>query len=104
MPRQPKKADKTSLDALREQIDRIDREIQTLISERALCAKRVGEVKGLTSKASYYRPEREAQVLRGVVNRNEGPLSNEEMLRLFREIMSACLAQEEPLSEKSVRA
>jgi chorismate mutase/prephenate dehydratase len=68
-----------------------------LISERARCAQRVGEVKGLTEKAEFYRPEREAKVLRAVVERNEGPLRNEEMLRLFREIMSACLAQEEPL-------
>ena len=97
MPRQPKPAETPSLDALREQIDGIDRRIQELIAERARCAHRVGEVKGLTEKASYYRPEREAQVLRGVVERNKGPLSNEEMLRLFREIMSACLAQEEPL-------
>jgi chorismate mutase/prephenate dehydratase len=97
MPRQPKSADAPSLDALREQIDAIDRQIQGLIADRALCAKRVGEVKGLTDKAAYYRPEREAQVLRAVVERNSGPLSNEEMLRLFKEIMSACLAQEEPL-------
>lgn len=88
---------KTSLEDLRRQIDDIDRQIQALIAERARCAKRVGEVKGSTERADFYRPEREAQVLRGVVERNEGPLSNEEMLRLFREIMSACLAQEEPL-------
>lgn len=97
MPSTPKSGDEPSLDALREQIDGIDRQIQSLISERARCARRVGEVKGLTEKADYYRPEREAQVLRAVIERNDGPLSNEEMLRLFREIMSACLAQEEPL-------
>src|SRR5690606_32637820 len=45
----------------------------------------------------YYRPEREAEVLRRVRERNAGPLRDEEMLRLFREIMSACLAQQEPL-------
>jgi chorismate mutase/prephenate dehydratase len=88
---------KPSLEDLRRQIDDIDRQIQALISERARCAQRVGELKGSTEKAEFYRPEREAQVLRAVVERNEGPLSNEEMLRLFREIMSACLAQEEPL-------
>ncbi len=48
-------------------------------------------------RLEFYRPEREAQVLRGVVARNKGPLTDEEMVRLFREIMSACLAQEEPL-------
>ena len=45
----------------------------------------------------FYRPEREAQVLRMARERNKGPLRTEEILRLFREIMSACLAQEEPL-------
>jgi chorismate mutase/prephenate dehydratase len=93
----PSSGDGASLEGLREQIDAIDRQIQALISERARCAQRVGEVKGLLQKADFYRPEREAQVLRRVVERNEGPLKNEEMLRLFREIMSACLAQEEPL-------
>ena len=82
---------------MRAQIDRIDADIQNLIAERARCAHRVGEVKGLTEKSEFYRPEREAQVLRGVVERNKGPLSDEEMVRLFRELMSACLAQEEPL-------
>jgi chorismate mutase/prephenate dehydratase len=93
----PKSGDAASLETLRAQIDDIDRQIQSLIAERANCAKRVGEVKGLTEKADYYRPEREAQVLRKVVERNQGPLRDAEMLRLFREIMSACLAQEEPL-------
>ena len=49
------------------------------------------------SAVDFYRPEREVAVLRGVVARNKGPLTDEEMVRLFREIMSACLAQEEPL-------
>ena len=45
----------------------------------------------------FYRPEREAQVLRMALERNHGPLRDDEILRLFREIMSACLAQEQPL-------
>jgi chorismate mutase/prephenate dehydratase len=68
-----------------------------LITERARYAKEIGIVKGLTQTAELYRPEREAQVLRKVVERNNGPLRNEEMVRLYREIMSACLAQEGPL-------
>ena len=44
----------------------------------------------------FYRPEREAQVLKSVMARNEGPLSGEKMARLFREIMSVCLELEEP--------
>jgi chorismate mutase/prephenate dehydratase len=89
--------DETPLEELRAQIDDIDARIQQLIAERAHCARRIGEVKGLGNTAEFYRPEREAQVLRRVVERNDGPLRDEEMVRLFRELMSACLAQEEPL-------
>ena len=89
---------KPDLDAVRAQIDGIDRQIQTLIAERAQFARQVGKAKGkLAAAVDYYRPEREAQVLRRVVDRNDGPLSDEVLVRLFREIMSACLAQQEPL-------
>ena len=89
---------KPDLDAVRAQIDGIDRQIQTLIAERAQFARQVGKAKGkLAAAVDYYRPEREAQVLRRVVDRNDGPLSDTELVRLFREIMSACLAQQEPL-------
>ena len=58
----------------------------------------MGKAKGkLAAAVDYYRPEREAQVLRMVVDRNEGPLSDEVLVHVFREIMSACLAQQEPL-------
>ena len=84
--------------AVRAQIDGIDREIQSLIADRALWARQVGKAKGkLAAAVDYYRPEREAQVLRRVVDRNEGPLADDVLVRLFREIMSACLAQQEPL-------
>ena len=89
---------KPDLAAVREQIDGIDREIQSLIAERALWARQVGKAKGkLAAAIEYYRPEREAQVLRRVVDRNDGPLADDVLVRLFREIMSACLAQQEPL-------
>jgi len=89
---------KTSLANVRERIDSIDRQIQELISERANWAQEVARVKGEgLSAIDYYRPEREAHVLRMVVDRNKGPLSDAEMVRLFREIMSSCLAQEDPL-------
>ena len=89
---------KPDLQAVREQIDGLDRQIQALIAERAQWARQVGKAKGkLAAAVDYYRPEREAQVLRRVVDRNEGPLNDDTLVRLFREIMSACLAQQEPL-------
>lgn len=83
---------------IRERIDSLDAQIQELITARARCAQEVAAVKQESNdRSSFYRPEREAQILRLVQERNTGPLSNEEIARLFREIMSACLALEEPL-------
>lgn len=87
------------LDTIRKKIDDLDEKLQVLINERAQLAQDVAEIKQQQGEnAQFYRPEREAEVLRGVIARNNGPLSGEEMARLFREIMSACLALEQPLS------
>jgi chorismate mutase/prephenate dehydratase len=91
------------LQELRDQIDHLDRDIQQLLNQRASCAQKVAKVKLAQAHASnaeepiYYRPEREAQVLRAVMERNEGPLPAPEVAHIFREIMSACLALEKPL-------
>lgn len=78
---------------LRAEIDRLDAEILDRLAARAQCAKRVGEVK----RGPLYRPEREAQVLRNIADKNPGPLPNEAVQRIFREVMSWCLALEQPL-------
>jgi chorismate mutase / prephenate dehydratase len=94
----PKIAKMPELLEVRAHIDGIDQQIQGLIAERAQMAQQVGKAKGeLKAAIDYYRPEREAQVLRKVLDRNTGPLADEVLVRLFREIMSACLAQQEPL-------
>src|SRR5277367_6942115 len=86
------------LEKVRGQIDSIDEKIHSLINDRARLAQLVGISKTSEGKTvDFYRPEREAQVLRMARDRNKGPLRDEEVLRLFREIMSACLAQQEPL-------
>jgi chorismate mutase/prephenate dehydratase len=86
------------LEQVRRRIDKVDEQIQRLINERARLAQQVGVSKtGGGRTVDFYRPEREAQVLRMARERNRGPLRDEEVLRLFREIMSACLAQQEPL-------
>ncbi len=81
------------LKPLREQIDAIDAQILDLLNQRALLAQQVGHIKAET-KAPVFRPEREAQVLRGVAERNPGPLGGAEVQTIFREIMSACRALE----------
>ncbi|GAB4181951.1 MAG: prephenate dehydratase [Wenzhouxiangellaceae bacterium] len=93
-----KNSNHSDLSELRQQIDSLDQQIQQLISDRARLALAVGDRKGPQAQpVDYYRPEREAQVLRSVIERNQGPLSDTEMVRLFREIMASCLAQQEPL-------
>jgi len=86
------------LEKVRGQIDAIDEKIHGLINDRARLAQQVGISKTREGRTvDFYRPEREAQVLRMARERNSGPLADAEILRLFREIMSACLAQQEPL-------
>lgn len=79
----------------RDQIDAIDAELLALLNRRANHAHKIGEIKG---GGVVYRPEREAQVLRRIKALNQGPLANETVARLFREVMSACLALERPLT------
>jgi chorismate mutase/prephenate dehydratase len=90
--------DDDKLKSIRDNIDRIDAQLQTLLNERARAAQEVARIKlKANPEAEFYRPEREAEVLRRVKERNQGPLDGEEIARLFREIMSACLALEQPL-------
>ena len=78
---------------LRHQIDAIDTQILDLLNARARVAEQVGHVKAETN-APVFRPEREAQVLRSVAERNPGPLLSADIQLIFREIMSACRALE----------
>ena len=96
-----------SLEQLRDDIDLVDQEIQRLINHRAALAQQVAHAKlreyeaqngqADLSRVMFYRPEREAQVLQSVIERNVGPLNGEAVAHIFREIMSACLALEKPM-------
>ena len=90
-------SDEKKLIQLRNSIDAIDSQLLALINKRAGCAKEVAGVKEGLGDSVYFRPEREANVLRSVMEKNKGPLGSEEVARLFREIMSACLALEQPI-------
>lgn len=81
------------LKPLRDQIDAIDAQLLDLLNRRARVAQEVGHVKNKVD-APVFRPEREAQVLRGIAERNPGPLGNKELQTIFREIMSACRSLE----------
>ncbi len=86
-----------TLEQARDQIDQIDQHILGLLNQRASIAQQVGHIKQAADpNAVLYRPEREAQVLRSIQAKNTGPLGDTTVVTFFREIMSACLALEQP--------
>ncbi len=96
-----------TLAEIRQKIDRIDEQLLELLNARARCAEAVAEVKSSPLKAdeagkgtepTFYRPEREAQILQRVMAENRGPLPDAAVARLFREIISCCLSLEQVLS------
>lgn len=82
------------LTGLRDRIDSIDEEVLRLLNERARLAQNIGHIK----QGAIYRAEREAQVVRRLQASNTGPLPSEAISVLYKEIMSACRALEQPLT------
>ncbi|HKW80275.1 MAG TPA: chorismate mutase, partial [Casimicrobiaceae bacterium] len=75
-------------------IDGLDRDILRTLNERAAHAQAIGRLKGA---GAAYRPEREAQVLKSLREANPGPLPGDAVAGIFRQVMSACRALEQPL-------
>lgn len=81
---------------LRIQIDALDSQLLQLLNQRAQVAEKVGEVKKRDG-TPFFRPDRVAQVIEKIQQANTGPLKNEHVAAVWREIMSACLALEAPV-------
>ncbi len=81
---------------LRNKIDGLDSELVRLLNERAEVAKEIGEIKARVG-LPVYRPEREAEVLKKICGKNEGPLPNESLVAIWREVMCACRGLESEL-------
>lgn len=92
-----------TIEEVRQQIDQLDANLLEMFNLRARYAQSVARIKqseqieGGIVQGGFYRPEREAQVLKKVQTDNLGPLSNQAVALLFRELMSHCLALEEPI-------
>ena len=80
-----------SLEELRKQIDELDSRIVQLINERAKIVREIGKLKADGNK-SVYTPHREQAVYANATGANAGPLSDETVRAVFREIMSGCIA------------
>ena len=85
---------KEELKRIREKIDELDTELLNLINQRASLAIEAGETK---KKEVIYKPEREADILRKLKKTNPGPLNEQQILNIFKEIISSCRAQEDEL-------
>lgn len=84
------------LERLRRQIDRLDLRIIELLSERARLSQKIGRLKA-KDKKSVYSPDRERSVYERIEKKNRGPLSDETLKAIYREIMSGSLALEKPI-------
>ncbi len=93
----PQEEDRDRREALRAEIDRLDDEIQDRINQRAAKVLEIARLKEVEGEP-FYRPEREARILNRLAERNPGPFPTEDLVRIFRELMSSCLALERPLS------
>ncbi len=86
-----------NLTDLRKEIDKIDSRILELIARRGRVSSEIGAVKK-TKKQPIYSPDRESHIYRKIAGRNEGPLPDDSVKAIYAEIMSACLALEQPLT------
>ncbi|MCE2863470.1 MAG: hypothetical protein RIR76_3115 [Verrucomicrobiota bacterium] len=84
------------LGPIREKIDALDRRLVELLNERLALAAEIGRVKR-NAGGQIYVAEREDAVLRKVSAQNSGPIRNEALRAIYREIMSAAIALEKPL-------
>jgi chorismate mutase-like protein len=82
------------LDAWREKIDVLNEQILALVNERAECAIAVGKIKRAAGMP-LYAPEREMAVLDQIKSLNNGPLTHEAVLRIFKQIIDESLRLEE---------
>ncbi|MGB9620081.1 MAG: chorismate mutase, partial [Armatimonadota bacterium] len=90
------RVDNLDISELRKRIDEIDAKLVEMINQRAECALEIGKMKSKGEK-SIFAPEREKQVMAGVLKNNRGPLSDASVGAIFREIISACRALEKPI-------
>ncbi|MSQ57002.1 MAG: prephenate dehydratase [Limnohabitans sp.] len=86
---------KHTLADLRVQIDALDSQLLQLLNQRASVAELVGEIKRQEG-SPFFRPDRVAQVIQNMQAHNKGPLLDQHLSAIWREIMSACLSLEAP--------
>jgi chorismate mutase / prephenate dehydratase len=88
---------KAKLQNLRSKIDAIDAKLVRLLNQRTELVLGIGKIKHVTGD-EIYAPDREEKVFQRVTGQNTGPLTQESLRAIYREIMSSALALEKPLT------
>jgi chorismate mutase/prephenate dehydratase len=86
-----------SLSEHRKAIDKLDAQIVRLLNERTEHVLRIGEIK-LKAGEEIYAPHREKAVLDRICKSNSGPITNESLRAIYREIMSSALSLEKSMT------
>jgi chorismate mutase / prephenate dehydratase len=81
----------------RKAIDKLDAQIVKLLNERTQHVLKIGEYK-LKVGEEIYAPHRERAVLQRVCRLNAGPITNESLRAIYREIMSSALSLEKSIT------
>lgn len=84
------------LDSIRQAIDSLDAEMVELLNRRATLAQNIGTLKGRDGKP-FFSPERERQVFELLKANNQGPLLNQQLRAIYREVISAARALEQQI-------
>ncbi|MCF6158522.1 MAG: prephenate dehydratase [wastewater metagenome] len=84
------------IDSLRREIDVVDAKIVELLNERARIVLKIGEIKKQNG-SQVYVPNREQEVYSRITSQNKGPLSNECLTAIYRELMAGSLALEKAI-------
>jgi len=85
------------LEDLRRELDCLDDKIVDLLNQRADLSRAVGELKRRAGDVPVYQPHREAQIYARLEEINRGPLANENIRAIYREILSASRALQRPV-------
>src|SRR5687768_10212880 len=86
-----------SLQEHRQAIDRLDKKIVALLNERTRHVLEIGAIK-IKAGEEIYAPHRELAVLERICKLNEGPITNESLRAIYREIMSSALSLEKTMT------
>jgi chorismate mutase-like protein len=89
-----------SVEDWRREIDEIDKQLVELLNQRSRCVVEIGKIKQTTGDA-LYQPDREKQVLDGVVSANPGPLPDAAIRRLFERILDEARSVERVVMHSS---